>query len=474
MVSPVPINRAKRITGQKVKWLKVLFTFLPLYLFASLPLVHAEQKLDIGAEYRLRGLSFTNPTYASEEPLGQNKTIWQKYYSQRARVYLKGNLNPKIEISAVLQAIGVSGFTQPLLGRYPKEDFTPFLENIYIKADEIQDWPVSLTFGRQPYIWGSGLLISDDGLGFDGLRLDVGPFWGFRTHFFHAKNAERLTGDFDKSFSLAGLSYKWGIHHIRFGWINERDRSGTPYSHLRATTPVSSDDINRQFINLNLEGRLEKGAFYNLDFAIQRGKAKISDKEIRLSGSALTFEGGFDYIHPRYKRMILAFVFMQGSGDLSATADEDEKFFASFGRRYDGLERVGIGEFLAASPSGFFNDHTAMVPIRVGNVVMQRHSFTNLFSGIRSFGFRGSINPWEPFLAGLEFHLFSARETPDIRNHAPTTITDAAMGRELVISGSYLYAKRIQIAIRWGHFWANPIMNGVVSTRLLFEVSGKF
>lgn len=434
--------------------------------------------LDVGADYRLRGIAFTNPTYASEPPLGSDSTRDTRYASQRGRVYVKARLDPGIEIGTVLQSIGVAGSTAPLIGRYPSEDFTPFVENAYITANEFHGWPVNMTFGRQPYTWGTGMILADDGIGFDGARLDAGPFWGLRAHLFAAKAGARgndvSPGDHD--LYLGGLSYQWGIHNIRLGYLAQDDKSGTPYMNLSSTTPVPSGEITRQFIDLQVGGKLEKGAFYQAEYAMQMGKVNMpGGTDVTLSGSALTFEGGFDFVHPRYKRMILAFVFMQGSGDDVSTKNEDERFYPTFGHRYDGLERVGAGDLFAATPYSFYNEERAVVKSQTtSGQVVQTFPYDAVFSGLRTFGFRGSVNPWEPFTAGLEFYLYTARELPDIRNGSPLTLTDNALGREMVLSATYEYARRILFAVRWGNFWAAPNLNNVNASRVTLEASAKF
>ena len=387
---------------------------------------------------------------------------------------MTGKLDPGIEIASVISAIGVSGSSAPLLGRYPNENFTPFIENVYARANELFGWPLNLTVGRQPFVWGSGLLIADDGLGFDGIRLEAGPYWGLRGHLFTAKAREKFNGENDQDLHLAGLSTSWGIHNVRLGFVLEQDKSGSPYSSISATAPVVSNEISRRFIDLQVDGRLEQGAFYKAEYTMQMGKAKLPGGDVKLSGSALTFEGGFDFVHPRYRRMVLAFVFMQGSGDDISTTEENEKFNPSFGHKYDGLERDGYGEFFAATPYSFFNQDKVIVQNQVGGGAIQSFPYDWLFSGMRTFGFRGSINPWEPFTAGLEFYLYSARETPDIRNKGLTTITETAIGRELVLKGTYTYAKRVNFTLRWGKFFPNATLNNLGSSRLILEASAKF
>ncbi len=464
-----------RVTVVLPKFTILLTTFL-LVGFSH---IHAAPKLDIGAEYRLRGIQIGNPNYGSDGPLGANQTVDQKYYSQRARVYLTGKFDPGIELGTVIQAIGVAGSSTPITGHYPKEDFSPFIENIYIQINEFHDWPLNFKVGRQPYVWGSGLLISDDGMGFDGISIDAGPFWGLKPHLFTAKATERLVGEHDSDLYLAGLDYQWGIHNIKVGWVMERNNTGAPYSNITTTNSVVSDKISRSYYDLQVSGRLEQGAFYNAEYVMQSGKANIPGQEVKLSGSALTFEGGFDFIHPRYKRMVLAFVFMQGSGDDVFTKDQDERFLPSFGRKYDGLERVGAGDFFAATPYSFFNQSRAIVNRPIGgSAVNSTFSYDSIFSGIRVYGFRGSVTPWDAFTAGLEFYLYTAREKPvqgaSGPGLSPITIDDGDIGRELVISARYNYSKKVNFTIRWGKFFPGVLLNDIGSSRLMIEAQGKF
>ena len=147
---------------------------------------------------------------------------------------------------------------------------------------------------------------------------------------------------------LGGLSFAWGIHNIRAGWIREAHKSYTPYYTFSDkkkaqldVNPVLADNFTKQFYDFQFNGKLEKGAFYNLEYVIQGGRVTYADalgasQELTLRspgifGSALVFDGGFDFVHPRYKRMILAFVFAQGAGDDHATQTEDERFQPGFG-----------------------------------------------------------------------------------------------------------------------------------------------
>src|SRR5436309_1391282 len=92
-----------------------LLSLFVVMIFAAAAQLRAEAKLDLGAEYRMRGVHYGNLTYASEPPAGSGLTTDADYYTQRARVYVKAKLDPGIEIGTVLQSIGVAGSTAPLL-----------------------------------------------------------------------------------------------------------------------------------------------------------------------------------------------------------------------------------------------------------------------------------------------------------------------------------------------------------------------
>ena len=140
------------------------------------------------------------------------------------------------------------------------------------------------------------------------------------------------------------------------------------------------------------------------------------------------------------------------------------------------MEPNGYGEFFAATPYSFFNeDKVQVIDLRDkdGNVI-RSFPYKRLFSGIRVWGFRGSVSPWEPFFAGLEFYLFTARTTPDIRDGgAPTTILDNAIGRELVISAKYTMPNA-SLQLSATAVFPAAFLNENGSTRITLELTGRF
>ena len=77
--------------------------------------------------------------------------------------------------------MGVQGSTTPLAGpfdrhaaHYPSADYTPFFENAALVAHKLAGWPWTVTFGRQSYTMGSGLLLDDNGAGLAGVSAKGG------------------------------------------------------------------------------------------------------------------------------------------------------------------------------------------------------------------------------------------------------------------------------------------------------------
>jgi hypothetical protein len=127
-----------------------LFFLLPLFFSPSL---NAASVLDIGTEYRLRGIAYTKAN------LGQTDNADYAYYSQRALAHIGGRFSPNIEMMVQFQALGVAGATTTTVSngianpggtRYPNTNFQPWVQWAYFKASHLYDSPMDLTVGRQP------------------------------------------------------------------------------------------------------------------------------------------------------------------------------------------------------------------------------------------------------------------------------------------------------------------------------------
>ena len=148
----------------------------PLLLAALLaPSRAGAASLDVGTSYRMRAVSYTNLNL--QEPPNEHSFITQnaglsvfvRNIQMSGLELLRETGDTTMDVGISLRGVGVAGsstalqapFTQ-IGAQYPNTTFTPFIENVYAQANELFGWPVNLTVGRQPFVWGSGLLIADD------------------------------------------------------------------------------------------------------------------------------------------------------------------------------------------------------------------------------------------------------------------------------------------------------------------------
>src|SRR5580704_6761005 len=106
----------------------------------------ATSTLDVGTDYRMRGISMQTADY------GLTNDQNYAYYSQRALAHIGGKFSPNIEFMTQFQALGVVGSSAPITNptvnpagsRYPNENFTPWVQWAYMKASQVYDMPVDL------------------------------------------------------------------------------------------------------------------------------------------------------------------------------------------------------------------------------------------------------------------------------------------------------------------------------------------
>lgn len=375
--------------------------------------------LDLGAEYRLRGITVSNPDFSSKDGRG--------FLSHRMRLYLSSHLSPQIELATKLQAIGVVGSTtatvtdtlvNPAGSRYPNTQFTPWIEHAYLTFRAPTQWPAALTVGRQPILIGDGLLLSDDGVGLTGVRAQTKlPLrWDVGMEVFTFKAIEKFhrESDLDLFGALANLRRETSLWELF--WLLERDHSGT-----KQPNPVTGDDtnvINRYFVDLRLDRQLQ-GAFYKLEGAMQRGRVEKRDPlkgNPSLGGFAFLFTGGFVAEHQKLGELKLSGVFGQASGNDGGGTDKG--FRPNFGHQFDGLERHGFGEYYGASLYDVYGG------LPTGH------------SGVRVMGGGGEFIPRFGATLGLFYYLFSSRE-----QLGSAASTDNDLGSEFDATLAYRLSK---------------------------------
>ncbi|MBI4347049.1 MAG: hypothetical protein HY553_09355 [Elusimicrobia bacterium] len=441
---------------------KPLGLAVALALFA--PPAFGAARLDVSTGYKLRALGYQNMHIS--DPV-QNKS----FMTQNARlgfavrdIELTGGAGPEpvtMDVALSLRAIGVAGSTGPILPpfdvaaqRYPNAEFLPFIENAYLRTHGLLGYPMDLTIGQQPYSIGSGLLLSDDGAGLAGIAVRGSlPWWDLKAdgYVLQPRN-HQLLGD---SLTIFGASLElpsegtWQLHQMFERELAQARAAGLPIG--RATRSFTSV---RYLINF---GPL----FFDGEAAIQRGSANPSGPAP--APTHITYQGNAQVMRAKWKQPFFKgegigrLTAARGSGDAGGTPTTDEAFFPSFGHRYDGLERSGMGDFFQATPYDAFG----------GQSTATASGLPQGASGIIAVGFGFTPPAYKGIQFDLDFWLFQAD-----RNNGP----HRTLGREYDLRARYGFRDRFSITAGAAIFQAGPALSGTnpTSRRYTLEFSGRF
>jgi hypothetical protein len=468
---------------------------------------YASSILDIGTDYRLRGISITKADYG----LTPNQN-YSYYYSQRAEAHIGGKFSPNIEFMTQFQALGVAGSSgsinnitvDPSQNRYPNTNFTPWIQWAYMKASRLYDSPVDLTIGRQPITLGDGLILSDDDLGFTGIRMDaVLPWYDIRANVFTFKPGQNLT-NMNGGIDLYGFELTKPAANMRYqvSVVNEHDTSGsTVYirpsenaspnnpRYLSAiplgTTPgpfpfnFTATHISRTFIDGRVEYRLSEGGFLKAEAALQNGQVARDPSlgtstaaalgyspDVTLGGYAFLVSGGLFTRFSKYGPIEIHGLFGIASGD--SGGGTDNSFHPDFGHQYDGLERSGFGEFYGATlynamPSSSYGANASSPSVSglpQGN------------SGIRVIGAGVTTHPTSLFSIGIDYFVYTAEEST---NFSPAP-SESSLGTELDFGAGFAYTNYLTFRATYAIFSPGKAYGAFTNnaTRFALEAVGRF
>lgn len=302
--------------------------------------------LNLGVDYSLTAVMSHN------DAIDPNAGPSLNYYSHQIRPYFMTRLDSGVEAVFRLQSINLWGqetSTGPAGTRFPKADGTPWIENAYLRLPGLLRNRLVLTLGRQPLVIGDGLLVSDDKVGFNALRGQMTLPKGLALDVFTAKINEEAGGYNDFDLNGAVLEVAQGDTHWNLAWVQETNGAAAVYNLAGTTTSVTN--MKRTFYDLRIFGDLQD-AYYKLELGLQSGSVRqVTGGDIALSGVAQRVEVGAQTDTARFGRFGVWALYASGSGDDPGTPNEDEAFRATFARRWDGLRRVGFGQYYAATVS---------------------------------------------------------------------------------------------------------------------------
>ncbi len=445
-----------------------------------LPALARAANLDVSASYRMRAISYENLGLSGDPHYYNNRS----FIANDARLGLavrrigletRDGEDVSMDVGIGLRALGVTGSTNALQAPfdraanvYPSADFTPFIENAYVKVHNLMGKPVDATFGRQTYRLGGGLLLDDDGAGLTGASLRGQLPWGglkLEGFAFHDRNPQTLAAN---SLGLYGFSLElpsegtWQLNQLF-----ERDRAhqtaygcdypGVPATGCEVSGAIRSFTSARYLLNL---GPL----YFDGEAALQRGAATPTGatpapNHITYRGNAQVVKAKWRQTLPRMGEGIARISLARGSGDDPSTPTTDESFRPSHGHRFNGLERSGFGEFFAATPydahGGNYSSTATASGLRDGA------------SGILVVG--GGYTPaaYRGWALDVDYFLFQAERIKS----GPRTL-----GSEWDLRLRYAIQDHFTLSLSGAWFKAGAASNPAKASakKYAFEVNGRF
>ncbi len=329
--------------------------------------------LDVTAGYDMKAVSYSNLA------LGQNSggTSNASLLENNARFGLAvknlaltevGGQDETMDVGILFHAIGVAGSSSTIAAPfdraaavYPSTNFTPFLENAYIRVNHLWGLPMSATFGRQSYKLGSGLLLDDEGAGLTGATVRAELPWDqMKAEAFAFVDKDPNATGASNNLMLYGGSL--GIPTDGLWQVNElvEDEQGD------AVAYGCQGDASRGY-GCNISKAIR--SFTSLRYAISYGDIFFDGEAALEKGTAtpdgptpvgnhITYDGNAEVIRAKWKQPLyhtagegIAFISLaRGSGDRAGSPTTDGAFYPTHGGQYDGLERTGFGDFYAATP----------------------------------------------------------------------------------------------------------------------------
>ena len=439
-----------RFTARACLWAAVLSLF-PARAFGA--------KLDLNLDYRLRGRSYKNVELS---PSGGGI---QAFFSHQAslgfaikNIELDGARGKAqtMDVALSLKALGIAGSTTPvrapfdrIADRYPNSNFIPWIQNAYIKFHNVRAW--EMTFGQQPFRLGSGFLLSDDGLGFMGFSAQRSlPWKNIKTQLFFFSPRPDQAGS--ENIDLFGAYFQIPTEGVwQFSLLREHDR------HSPSAVGVALNKAVKNYLSMGYSLEHRQFAFDG-EFAAVRGKSSPSaagSSDMTIIGHALMVKGSWKQDLGRFGSGTARLTFGRGSGDNPNTADKDESFLPSFGHRFDGLDRSGIGEFYAASLYDARASTSTFNGLPAGA------------SGLSIVGIGLSLPPWRDVHMDLDYYLYQASRS---------TTGNRSLGKEWDFRLRYNVKDKLTLQASISLFRSGLLLGpGEFTARKYFlEVSGRF
>lgn len=387
----------------------------------------------LGTEVETGGVSFVNPDYS------KTSSLKNSYNYQKSRLYLEGDLKKNVTVGVKLLSRGIFGkdFGKEYTTAKSSVTFinyTPQIENAFLEFSEVGTFPVDFIVGRQPLKIGQGVLVDDDGLGFDALRaraylpfdIDADAFLIKRTEL----SGDRFTKDKDESLSAVGGN-----------WTYQKDYNFRVYYFVEN----SSSTLKKNFISVRADGRFKEGVDYRVEI----------------------IKSGGDYSGISYLAGATAYSNLRRLGKTSVnfeyavgTGKENGLGFApTYGHKTDGFERSGYGEYFGASMSDFY-----------GGIAYYKAGGQGVHTTTLGIGFE----PYKDLNLNFDYYILFSLDYPELSG------VESYLGEELDMAVKYKYTENCFIRLVYGRFSPLKILKPegevtkIISNKLGWSVSAKF
>jgi hypothetical protein len=414
--------------------------YLLLILFSHLLLrnpIFSLTKFYINTDYKLSYNNYSNIDFGKT-----SNNDFEKIYSN-LNLNLK-TLIDEFEFNLTLNSIGevgcdrsnyyvkistVTKFKWEQELPYPNINMVPYISEIYAKYNyrlenfkipvvnaSLNEVNINTSLGRQRKNFIEGLVVGDNGVGYDGVFLEifVDKYFYFETMFSKILSISSFLDNKYFSLNTFLLGSKF-FEEFDFGVCN---------------TIENNKFLNDKkiFYEFFLKRQLEN-YYYIFEYAIQKGKKENKD----YSGSLWFFKAGA-FGESKYlgtSKAEVVWLLSSGGGDESI-------FYPTFSKTYDGLEPYGWGNFARGNLKSIFFD------------------LPDGYSGMFILGFNVTLNPFKKFFSGLEYYLYSSPEAPsdkpDPSSTEKTLGAKKAIGLEYGIFTTYKFNSYIDINFDYSIF----------------------
>lgn len=410
--------------------MKKYFLVLSLLLAASCPLLAS---IRLGAEVETGGVSFVNPDYS------KTSSLKNSYNYQKSRLYLEGDLKKNVTVGVKLLSRGIFGkdFGKEYTTAKSSVTFvnyTPQIENAFLEFSEVGTFPVDFIVGRQPLKIGQGVIVDDDGLGFDALRAKAYLPFDIDADAFLIKRTELSGNQFTKDKDE-------GLSAIGGNWTYENDYNFRVYYFVED----SSSALKKNFISVRADGRFKEGVDYRVEIIKSGGDysgisylagATAYSKLRRLGKTSVNFE------------------YAVGTGEENGLG-----FAPTYGHKTDGFERSGYGEYFGASMSDFYG---GISPYKSGG------------QGIHTTTLGVGFEPYKDLNLNFDYYILFSLDFPELSG------VESYLGEEIDMAVKYKYTENCFVRLVYGRFSPLKILKPegevakIISNKLGWSVSAKF